>query len=54
MHSVHCQGIASGAQKHLVERLELSPDGTKLNYSFENGAGAAASTDTHSRYLAAR
>lgn len=29
------RGLASGAQKHLIERLELSPDGPRLNYSFE-------------------
>jgi hypothetical protein len=35
----HPQGIAprvpSGERKHLVERLELGPDGKRLTYSFE-------------------
>ena len=29
------RGIASGAQKHLVERLTLQDNGTRLSYSFE-------------------
>jgi hypothetical protein len=29
------RGLASGAQKHVIERLELSPAGTRLRYSFE-------------------
>lgn len=29
------RGMASGNQKHLIERLALSPDRTRLNYSFE-------------------
>ena len=27
-------GVASGARKHLVERLQLNPDGRSLKYSF--------------------
>jgi hypothetical protein len=29
------RGVPSGSQKHLVERFELNPDGTSLNYRFE-------------------
>ena len=29
------RGLASGARKHLIERLELSQDGTRLHYSFQ-------------------
>ena len=33
--SGNARGIASGPQKHLVERFELAPDGTSLTYRFE-------------------